>query len=281
MVRYFDAHNHLQDPWLDAARPTLATALPARGLVGAVVNGTHEGDWSAVSDLARQWPWVRPSYGLHPWMVGNRTDDWLPRLTEFLRSDPMAAVGEIGLDRWILDGARPDDARLLGRRRAPLEEQESVFLAQLDLAARENRPVTIHCLQAWGRLDTVLRSVALPARGFLLHAYGGPREMLAGFIDRGAYFSFNGAFLAERKLAQREVFRHVPADRLLVETDAPAMPLPREWQTHKLPRAPDGSIINHPGNIDAAYAGLAALRGLALEDLTVQVESNFIRLFGP
>jgi TatD DNase family protein len=76
------------------------------------------------------------------------------------------------------------------------------------------------------------------------------------------------------------VFATLPADRLLVETDAPAMPLPQAWRTHKLPPAPDGSVVNHPGNIEAAYAGLAALRGLSVAELATQVDANFRRLFG-
>ena len=197
-----------------------------------------------------------------------------------LAAEPRAAVGEIGLDRWMLDRARPDDPRLAGLRRAPLEEQGEVFLKQLALAASEDRPVTIHCLQAYGALEGVLRHVSTPARGFLLHAYGGPAELVPVFAERGAYFSFNGAFLAERHAAKLEAFRRVPADRLLVETDAPAMPLPPERATHALPPAPDGSAVNHPANLAAAYGGLAELRGLTPPALAAQVEENFVRFFG-
>src|SRR5256884_7646943 len=66
---------------------------------------------------------------------------------------------------------------------------------------------------------SLLRAHPLPGRGFLIHAYGGPQEMVAGFAKLGAYFSFNAYFLHERKGRQREVFRHIPADRLLIETE--------------------------------------------------------------
>ena len=55
---------------------------------------------------------------------------------------------------------------------------------------------------------------------------------------------------------------------------------PTPWRTHRLPPAPDGTALNHPGNIEAAYAGLAALRGLPVADLAAQVATNFKRLFG-
>lgn len=280
MPPLYDAHNHFHDDWLAPHRDLIDTDLGAIGLQRAVVNGTCESDWPVVAELAARFAWILPSFGLHPWDAGNRSGDWLDRLRAQLAAHPRAAVGEIGLDRWMLDSARPDDPRLAGLRRAPLEEQGEVFLKQLALAATENRPVTIHCLQAFGALDGLLRHVNTPERGFLLHAYGGPAEMVGQFADRGAYFSFNGAFLDARHGAKREAFKKVPLDRLLVETDAPAMPLPAEHARFALPPAPDGSPVNHPANLAATYAGLAELRSLRLETLAGQVEENFARFFG-
>ena len=275
-----DAHNHLQDEWLAPHLDRIAEAAASLPITTMVVNGTNEADWPRVSELSRRYPFVRPSYGLHPWDAGNRSPDWLDTLRARLAAEPHAAVGEIGLDRWMTDSARPDDPRLAGLHRAPLAEQSEVFLAQLALASTENRPATIHCLQAFGALDELLHAHAVPERGFLLHAYGGPAEMVNRYAERGAYFSFNGYFLDPRHAKHQETYKRIPLDRLLVETDAPAMPLPQVWRTYKLPPAPDGSPVNHPGNIDAAYTALASLRGMPLRELIEQVDANFRRLFG-
>lgn len=247
-----------------------------------VVNGTRPDDWERVAELAREHAFVRPAYGVHPWDAARaRPDDWLARLEARLRDDPRASVGEIGLDRWILETARPDDPRLGGAPRPSMEEQREVFLGQLALAARHDRAATIHCLRAFDDLRPLLRSHPRPSRGFLLHAYGGPAEAVAEWVELGAYFSFNPAFLDPRKTRLQEAFRRVPADRLLCETDAPAMLPPQPWRTHKLPPAPDGSLVNHPGNIDAAYAGLASLRREEPAELGSRIAENFTRLFGP
>lgn len=276
-----DAHNHLQDEWLLPHLDRIARSAADAGIADMIVNGTHPDDWPRVEALATRFPFVRPAFGVHPWDVGRLSDDtWLGQLEARLATHPRVSVGEIGLDRWILDSARPDDPRLAGVRRASLDEQTAVFLPQLALAAKQNLPVTIHCLQAWGALDELLRTHAVPKRGFLLHAYGGPAELVPVMTARGAYFSFNGYFLDPRKTKQQDIFKLIPTDRLLVETDAPAMPLPQSWRTHKLPPAPDGSAVNHPGNLDAAYAALASLRGVSLSTLTAQVTANFTRLFG-
>jgi TatD DNase family protein len=280
VLSLYDAHNHFHDDWLASNRADIDQALHAVGLQRAVVNGTCEQDWPVVASLGREYRWILPSYGLHPWDCGNRSPSWQKLLGAQLEANPGAAVGEIGLDRWILERARPDDPRLAGLRRAPLDEQIEVFMWQLELAATFVRPASIHCLDAFGALLETLMRARRPVQGFLLHAYGGPMEMVKKFADLGAYFSFNGSFLDDRHAAKQEVFRHIPADRLLVETDAPAMPLPQQWATHRLPPAPGGQTINHPANLEAAYAGLASLRGVSVEELALAVETNFLRLFG-
>lgn len=264
-MRYYDAHNHLQDEWLEPHRPGILDDLENMGVRGAVVNGTSEEDWDAVARLAAKRRWVIPSYGVHPWHAKERGADWEERLRA--RLDAGGVVGEIGLDRWKEPFDFPD--------------QELLFRVQLRLAAERDAPASIHCLRAWGALWELLRTERTPARGFLLHAYGGPGEMVEPFARRGAYFSFNGSFLAEERHRKRDAFLHVPLARLLVETDAPAMPPPAEWNRHPLPQTAEGEPVNHPGNIDAAYEGLAALRGMRPEELEAVAAENFERLFGP
>ena len=205
-----DAHNHLQDPRLYACRNEVIASLKTSEVKQCVVNGTSESDWAAVAALASAHPGlVIPSFGLHPWKCAGRSPDWLATLATRLDNHPGAGLGECGLDRWI----QPHD----------LDDQREVFLAQLDLAARRNLPLTIHCLQAWGPLLDCLRDHPRPERGFLLHSYGGSAEMVPVFATLGAYFSFSGHFLHPRKDKAREAFQRVPHDRLLVETDAPDM----------------------------------------------------------
>jgi TatD DNase family protein len=280
-LRYFDAHNHLQDEWLAPHWETLLRSPPALGLAGMVVNGTSESDWSDVTLLAGKAGWIVPSYGLHPWDCGNRSPNWLAQLRHCLEGNPNAAVGEIGIDRWILDRAKPDDPRLMGLRRATIEEQSEVFLQQLALASELSRPASIHCLDAWGALLELLRKSRPPERGFLLHAYGGPAEMVSAFLGLGAYFSFNGSYLDPKKTRIHEAFLQVPIDRLLIETDAPAMIPPSPWRRHVLPPSAQGAELNHPGNIECIYEGFSAQFDIPLEILSSRCAENFARLFAP
>jgi hypothetical protein len=86
---------------------------------------------------------------------------------------------------------------------------------------------------------------------------------------------------AARARRYATVFASLPRDRLLVETDAPAMPLPEAFRTHSLPDLADGTVVNHPANIVAVYRGLAGILELSVEALAAQVAANFARFFGP
>jgi len=263
-MKFHDAHNHLQDDRFAGRQSELLDLCKRSGIARMVVNGAGESDWPQVLQLAQENKMVLPSFGYHPWYLSERTPDWLANLKIFLDAVP-SAIGEIGLDRW-----KPD---------LPYAGQEEVFLAQLHIAAKRNLPVSIHCLQAWGRLHELLRDHPRPARGFVLHSFGGPMEMVPAFARLGAYFSFPGCFLQERKLRQRETFKRAPADRLLIETDAPDQLLPEEKNLHPLAGA-DGKPLNHPANLGAVYSGLAEFLGEKVESLAARVEENFLRVFG-
>lgn len=277
---FYDAHQHFHFDQLTPYRDVIAVDLARIGLKLAVVNGTNEEEWPVVAALAKDYQWILPSYGIHPWDSGNRSANWESALRQALMAEPRAGVGEIGLDRWIIDGIKPDDPRIAGLRVASIEEQAEVLSAQLTLATELDRAASIHCVQAWGKLLEVLRKSPLPSRGFLLHGYPGPAEMIGDFTALGAYYSFNIQLLDPRHAERLDNFRHIPADRLLVETDAPTKAPVGKSNRFPLPVAADGSEVNHPANIAVTYEALAGLRGLSLDALAEQVGTNFRCLFG-
>jgi len=265
-MRYYDAHLHLQDPRLE---PVISTILPAlcSGKVSAcIVNGTSPRDWDQVSKLATDNPGIRPAFGLHPWKVGERGDDWFEQLQSFLGKHEGALIGEIGLDKWIRD--------------PQFEEQLEVFQQQLSLAAALEIPPTIHCLKAWGHLLKVMDRQHSFLPGFLLHAHGGPVEMVENFVEMGAYFSISGYFARPEKVDKLEAWKRIPLERILVETDAPDMLPPEHMQMHKI-FDEHKHPLNHPGNIVATYEWAAGFFGFSdTNSFSELVENNYTRLFG-
>lgn len=264
-MRLFDAHNHLHDERLPGTPEELIAECTSQGVVATVVNGACEGDWDAVLSIAQAHRCVVPSFGYHPWYIVEASPDWRDALVSKLRAIP-SGVGEIGIDRW--------------RTEFDPKKQEEIFMTQVEIAQQEDRPMSIHGLRAWGRLYDLLRSVRIPSCGFVLHSYGGPREMVPQFAKLGAYFSCPGFFLSPGREMKLAVFEHVPQDRLLLETDAPDQPLPEDLNRYDLPANTDGRRLNHPANIRAVYEGFAAARGLELGTLSEQIERNFRALFG-
>ncbi len=253
MTGWFDAHNHLHDARLDDPAIMLA-AMREAGVEHCVVNATCEADWPAVEALAIGFPeTVTPAFGIHPWKADTVSDGWRERLAAMLQKHPRAVIGECGLDRWV---ASPS-----------VEVQLPVFETQLDLARETDRPVVIHCLKAWGPLIDALS--AHPPPRFLMHSFNGSLETARRLLPLGAWFSFSGHFLHQRKEAVRQVFKELTRDRILVETDAPDMLPPASRITRPLA---DG--VNHPANLPAIGEALADLLEMDRDELAALTRAN-------
>jgi TatD DNase family protein len=261
MPVWCDAHCHLQDPRLSGDNANIVAAMKSAGVAHLVVNATQEADWPDVARLADTFPgFVRPAFGIHPRHATSATPGWEQRLAARLAAYPQASVGECGIDGWI---DSPD-----------IDTQLPIFTAQLRIASEMNRPVTIHCLKAWGKFLEIADTHPFPSR-FLMHSFGGSLEVARQLIDMGAYFSFSGFFLHPRKASTVNVFRHLPLDRVLVETDAPDMAPPGELQDHPLP-----GNVNHPANLAAIGRGLAKRLAIGQETLATATCANWQCVFG-
>ena len=262
-IVYDDAHCHLQDarlaPWLDENRDSLDASEIRR----SVVNGTQPSDWDYVLFLGNEFESVIPSIGLHPWYVNTVGDDWKAAFLKHIDTGK-CAVGEIGLDRWI--------------ENHDTEAQKDAFLFQFRRAREAELPVSIHCLRAWSLLLELLEKEGPYEPGFLLHSYGGPREMIESFIALGARFSFSGYFAGKGKRKKRDGFLAVPLDRLLIETDAPDMLGPEPLRAEST-YDHEGKAINSPNNLIKIYDFVAKMKGVAVEELAATVDANFRALF--
>lgn len=240
----FDAHCHI-DPEADGFRSSPESAA------GRLLCGVSPGDWDVLATAAAAWPGSVAAYGLHPWHAAEGGEGWLDKLETRLAKDPSAWLGEAGLD-----GLRTD--------RAPADLQDRIFRAQLRLAARLDRPVNLHCVKAWEPLvraldDDYLRSGPRP---FIVHSFGGPHQFIAALADRGAFFTVGP--LSARRDGERPRRRAalLPADRLLVESDAFLTP-----------------GVDATADLDVSLAWLAAARTMTKDAAAQLVAANSRRLF--
>ena len=175
------------------------------------------------------------------------------RLEALLENHPHAGVGECGLDQWVSTSS--------------IDLQMPVFLDQVGIARRFDRPLTVHCLKAWGPLVEAFSRIAPPR--FLMHSFAGSIEIARRLLPLGARFSCSGYFLHDRKAAALDVFRNLPKDRLLLESDAPDMAPPESARSHPLP-----GTLNHPANLPEIGRRLAGLLAMEVDDFAALTDRN-------
>lgn len=259
-----DAHVHLQEEVYEGHLEDIMDRARAAGIAKMLSNATHPGDWELTLGIARGHDEVVPCLGVHPWFIDHGIEDWLEGLRSLLEESG-ALVGEVGLDRINTD--------------ASLAEQREVLSRQIELAQRLGRPVMIHCVRAFGDLVQVLEDHGPWDVPFLMHAYGGSVEIAERLLDMGAYFSYGGYVLDERHKKARRALRATPPDRLLIETDAPAMLPPEGFRTHVL-EGDRGRTWNEPANLPAILGGIADLLGQDSGELRRRGWENLERFLG-
>ena len=253
-----DIHLHLQDSPLRENAPAIMAEARKAGITRMLCNGESPNDWAHVSQLAADYPEILPCFGVHPWFVHQAGDNWEPLLRDTLKRH-RCAIGECGIDRWI----EPRDEAL----------QERIFRRHLQIAAELDLPIMIHVLRAWGWFTDILASEPRRPRRMLLHSYGGAPELIDKLVGLGAFFSFSGSIFEPKRQKLRDALTSVPRDRLLVETDAPAMLPPEGIRTHHLLND-KGEMVNHPANLPLIYDGIARHLRMPRPELESRVERN-------
>ncbi|NLE30507.1 MAG: TatD family hydrolase [Phycisphaerae bacterium] len=258
-LEWIDSHVHLQDEVFAADLDEVINHARQSGVQWMVCNGTSQTDWPMICKLAEKYPAILPSFGLHPWYVKTRTGDWFDQLESFLIRNH-SGVGEVGLDRSIDD---PDEST-----------QEKIFRRQLDLAVKLNRPVTVHCVRAWGWLMDILKSQRTLPTKILLHAYSGPAELIKPLIKFDAYFTFGASIFDPRREKARCALRAVPMDRLLLETGSPDV-LPSEfYPVVESKIMENGKCRNEPANLPLLAQKTAEFLGCSIRQLAEQTTTN-------
>ena len=251
-----DSHCHLDSSEFDADRDeVIARALEA-GVEHMVAIGTGNGppDLEAGIRLADRYAPFYATVGIHPHDAAKAGQADFDRLAELLSHPKVVALGEIGLD-YHYDFS-------------PRETQRSVFIRQMEIAAAAKKPIVIHTREAWDDTVALLEQHWKPhAIGGIMHCFSGGPDEARRALDLGFYLSFGGIVTFPKALDVQAAAREAPADRILVETDAPYLaPVPKRGKR------------NEPALIVHTARKLAELRGQSLEELGRVTSDNFRRL---
>ena len=260
---WIDTHCHLDAPEFDADRPAVLARAAAAGVQQIVLPAVEVANFEGVRALAHRHGLVY-ALGIHPLCVGRAADADLAVLDEALtahRADPrLVAVGEIGLDHFVPGLSR--------------ERQASFYTEQLKLARRHGLPVLLHVRRSADSLLKELRRI--PLCGGIAHAFNGSLQQAEAFVALGFKLGFGGTLTFDRALQIRRLAQTLPAEALVLETDAPDIPPHWLYQTaaDRAAGADPRAARNEPAELPRIAAELARLRGTTPEALAASTWAN-------
>jgi TatD DNase family protein len=250
-----DSHCHL-DYFTEAERPDVLARAVAAGVAEVVTIGTSLAQSKQLPTLASAQPNVWCTVGVHPHHAAEEpvpTPDAIAAMTEHPR---VIGVGESGLD-YFYD-------------RAPRDVQQESFRAHIRAARLAGLPLAIHARDADSDIARILQDERDTGGdfAFLLHCFSSSRALAETAVAMGGHVSFSGILTFPKSSELRDIARDLPADRLLVETDAPYLaPVPFRGKR------------NEPGHVMHTARMLATIRDLEPEALADLTTENFRRLF--
>jgi TatD DNase family protein len=246
-----DSHTHLN--LCEPPDAELVAAADAVGVQRIVTVGIDSAASRAALASAEAFPQVFAAIGRHPNSAHGFDDADLAELRALAAHPRCVAIGETGLDYY--------------REGAPRADQQRAFEAQIELARETAKPLVIHTRAAE---DDTLDTLAAKAEGVIviLHCFSMP-ELLDECLERGYWISFAGNVTYSSATALADAAQRVPAQRLLVETDAPFL------SPQPVRRDP-----NQPASVVHTARFIAERRGVAYEELERTVDGNAAELFG-
>ena len=250
-----DSHCHLDFP--DFASEVDAIVMRARGagLSRLVTISTRVRRFAGVLAIAERFPDVYCSVGTHPHYAHEELDVTVDDLVAHTRHPKVVAIGEAGLD-YHYDNS-------------PRDAQERGFRTHIAAARATGLPLVIHSREADADTARILEEEtgqgAFPA---VLHCFTGGPDLARRAVALGGYVSFSGILTFKNSTALRAIAAELPADRILVETDAPYL-APNPFRGKR----------NEPAYVVETAKVLAETRGVSFDEIARQTSENFFRLF--
>jgi TatD DNase family protein len=253
-AKFIDSHCHLADPAFDADRDLVIAGARNSGAAALICVGESIERARAAREISAQHPgFIFWTAGVHPHDASafDPARD-VPVLAE-LMSAGAVAIGECGLDSHY--------------DHSPRNLQRRAFAAQLELAREHRKAVIVHTREAVDDTGAMIREAGAAGVRGVMHCFTGPASLAEIALEAGWYISFSG-IVTFKKWEGDDLVRLVPADRILVESDAPY-----------LAPVPNRSKRNQPAWVALTLERVAAVRGTGAREMGEQVTANAVRLF--
>ena len=257
-MKIFDSHCHLDDK--SYAKDLNAVIDRARndGVVRMMTIGVNKKTSAQAVSLAQSHTGFYASVGIHPHDVKNCNESILQDLINLAKNEKVRAWGEMGLD--------------FNRMYSPRKDQELWFKKQLEIADKLDLPMIFHERDSNGHFLAILKNHKYTAMKGVVHCFSGNQDELNQYLSLGLHIGITGILTIKSRGAQlRELVPGIPADRLVVETDAPYLvPAPEKNRNRR----------NEPAFVKSVLLKLAEVRNEDPEDLAQTIWNNTNRLYG-
>ena len=251
---FIDSHCHFDFSCFDDKRDSLIKQLAILNINKLIIPATEKNTWLTISKLASEFNNLYYSLGIHPHFLADFQSQDLFLLEKLLtnKEKNCVALGEIGLDKRV---------------ETDLAIQEDVFIQQLRIAQKLNLPVILHIVKLQGRVLQILKEENF-TQGGVYHAFSGSYEIATEFIKLGFKLGIGGVITYPTANKTREAIRRLPIESLLLETDAPDMPLYQQQDKN-----------NSPTNLLSIFEVLLNYRSESKSCLATQIYKNTETIF--
>jgi TatD DNase family protein len=256
----FDIGVNLTSSRFDQDRDAVLLRAREAGVNGMLLTGTSVAESEAALALALRYPSCWSTAGVHPHDASRWSDEGEQRLRQLAAHPRVVAIGECGLD--------------YNRNYSTPQAQKRAFSAQLALAAELSMPVFLHCREAHSHFIKLLDPWLDKLPGAVLHCFTGTSEEARACLERGLFLGITGWVCDERRgLGLRALLPTIPAQRLMLETDAPWL-LARDIKPKPVSRRNEPAFLAH------ILTQVAGWRGEDKAWLEQTIDENVRRLFG-
>ena len=257
-MQFFDSHCHFDFAVFDSDRDLMWRECHALGIAHLIIPGVSIAQWPLAASISQQYKNIYFGVGVHPWWINSDKD-----IVQYLETIRRAVLQSISQQNCVTIGECGLDAVI----EMPMQLQQQVLDIHLQLAQQTSKPLIIHCRKAHNELLVQLKRYDLPAGG-VIHGFSGSYELAASYWDVGFRLGIGGTITYDRANKTRAAVKKLPLEAILLETDAPDMPLSGKQGAR-----------NSPLQIIDIAQTLADLRGEPLEKIAAQTSLNSRTLF--
>ncbi len=249
-----DTHSHIDFDCFEAKLDEILKSAQESGIEKIIIPGVREQEFSRIIDLIEKYDCLYGALGVHPSEAKSCTKEVLDAIEKLASHPKIVAIGEIGLDYYW--------------DKSEIDKQKEVFISQIEIAKRTNKPIIIHDREAHEDTFNILKELNAREVGVVMHCFSGSVEYAKQCIKEGYYIALGGVVTFKNAKKPKEVAHEIPLEFLLLETDAPYLtPVPHRGEE------------NQPAYVRFVAEEIARIKNINIQEVDKQTTLNACNLF--